>query len=236
MRAVVRLWGRGALKRKDDVPFSCPPKRREVRPAVVAGIVSVAAIVIAAVAFLLIGPLAPSASFEVAKGSDAAASSEAAEQEEAREQAEDTTIFVHVGGEVASPGLYEIAESARVNDAIVAAGGFTDEAQRDALNLARTLTDGEQVVVPSQVSGEGAAAASSQSEGSSASASGGKVNINTASADALDSLPGVGKSTAEKIVADRDANGPFKTTEDLKRVAGIGDKKYAQLADLITVG
>ena len=64
----------------------------------------------------------------------------------------------------------------------------------------------------------------------------GKVNINTASAAQLDTLPGVGASTAEKIVADREANGPFKTVEDLKRVSGIGDKKFAALADAICVG
>ena len=65
---------------------------------------------------------------------------------------------------------------------------------------------------------------------------GGKVNINTASAEQLDTLPGVGESTAQKIIADREANGPFSSPEDLKRVSGIGDKKYAELADLITVG
>ncbi|MBX9034741.1 ComEA family DNA-binding protein [Gordonibacter massiliensis (ex Traore et al. 2017)] len=136
---------------------------------------------------------------------------------------------VHVGGAVSAPGVYDLAEGARVLDAIEAAGGFADGAARDALNLARAVSDGEQVVVPSEA--DAAAAA----QGSSA-AVGGKININTASAAELDALPGVGASTAEKIVADREANGPFKTAEDLKRVSGIGDKKFAALADAICVG
>ncbi|MFR9170171.1 MAG: ComEA family DNA-binding protein, partial [Gordonibacter urolithinfaciens] len=100
------------------------------------------------------------------------------------------------------------------------------------------------VVVPSEadIAAQEAASAGvggvSAGAGASAPTGGasGKVNINTASATQLDTLPGVGASTAEKIVADREANGPFKTVEDLKRVSGIGDKKFAALADAICVG
>ena len=144
------------------------------------------------------------------------------------------TIAVHVSGAVAAPGVYELEEGARVADAVELAGGFLEGAAENALNLARVLNDGEQVVVPTA---EEHAAQQSAAEASGGAAGvGGKVNINTASAEQLDTLPGVGESTAQKIIADREANGPFSSPEDLKRVSGIGDKKYAELADLITVG
>lgn len=159
-------------------------------------------------------------------------------------QAAPAPLRVHVGGAVAAPGVYDLAEGARVLDAVEAAGGFAEGAARDALNLARAVSDGEQVVVPSEADIAAQEAASAGAGGASAGAgasaaaggAGGKVNINTASAAQLDTLPGVGVSTAEKIVADREANGPFKTIEDLKRVSGIGDKKFAALADAICVG
>ena len=164
---------------------------------------------------------------EKAGGADA----EEAAPDQPQEQAQ--TIVVHVGGSVLAPGVYELAESARVQDAIEAAGGFGEQAATDALNLAHVLADGERVVVPTQSEVEGAVAAPG---GAATAPGGGKVNINAASAAELDALPGIGMSTAEKIVADRQANGPFATIEDLKRVSGIGDKKYAALADSICVG
>ena len=81
----------------------------------------------------------------------------------------------------------------------------------------------------------GQAQEGSASSGGGQAGSGQKVNINSATAEQLDTLPGVGESTAEKIIADREANGPFSSIEDLKRVSGIGDRKYAELADLICV-
>lgn len=149
------------------------------------------------------------------------------------------TVVVHVGGAVADPGVRELAEGSRVQDAVDASGGFAEGAASDALNLARVLSDGEQVVVPTLEESAGAQGADAGAAGagaSSGSAAGGRVNINRATAAELDTLPGVGPSTAEKIVADREANGPFATTEDLKRVSGIGDKKYEELADLVCVG
>ncbi|OUO91521.1 competence protein ComEA [Gordonibacter sp. An230] len=149
------------------------------------------------------------------------------------------TVVVHVGGAVAEPGVRELAEGSRVQDAVEASGGFAEGAASDALNLARVLADGEQVVVPTleEVAGSQDGGSSTTEAGSSpGAASGGKVNINRASVAELDELPGVGPSTAEKIVADREANGPFSTIEDLKRVSGIGDKKYEDLADLVCVG
>lgn len=147
-------------------------------------------------------------------------------------------IVVHVGGAVVEPGVRELEEGARVQDAVDAAGGFAEGAARDELNLARVLVDGEQIVVPSLEEADAAAGAAPDGGvgATGASSAGGKVNLNRATAAELDALPGVGPSTAEKIVADREANGPFRTVEDLKRVSGIGDKKFADLADLVCVG
>lgn len=141
------------------------------------------------------------------------------------------TIFVHVSGCVANPGLYELSESSRVADAIEAAGGLLPEAQPDAVNLARALFDGEQVIVPS-LQQEGGGVQSFES----GAVSPGKININTATAEELDGITGVGPSTAEKIVADREENGPYLAIEDLKRVSGIGDKKFESMRDEICVG
>lgn len=145
-------------------------------------------------------------------------------------------VVVHVGGAVVEPGVYEVPEGSRLRDAIAAAGGFSDDAARDALNLARLLCDGEQVLVPTQEEYVNATAFSPQTKPWDTNAAQGKININTASAAELDTLPGIGLSTAEKIIANRTAQGLFTSPEDLKRVPGIGEKKYAALADLICTG
>lgn len=206
---------------------------------VLVGICAVIVIGIAIAGYSLLGGLS-SDSFSVGVGDDGATVEieglelmDAAEAEDAGGQVT-PTIAVHVSGAVAAPGVYELEEGARVADAVELAGGFLEGAAENALNLARVLNDGEQVVVPTAEE-HAAQQAAVESAGGTASL-GGKVNINTASAEQLDTLPGVGESTAQKIIADREANGPFSSPEDLKRVSGIGDKKYAELADLITVG
>ena len=148
------------------------------------------------------------------------------------------------GSAIAKPGNFLAPIGTAYSDLVEAAGGFAEGAARDALNLARAVSDGEQVVVPSEadiaaqeaVSAGAGGAAAGAGASAAAGGAGGKVNINTASAAQLDTLPGEGDSTAEKIVADREANAPNKTVEDLKRVSGIGDKKFAALADAICVG
>ncbi len=161
------------------------------------------------------------------------------EQEQASAPA---SVFVHVAGAVHAQGLYELAGGSRVQQAIDAAGGFTEDAASDALNLARVLTDGEQIVVPRVASAQeasetdGSATTEVQSGQAEGAVVGGKVNINTATADQLQTLKGVGPAMAQRIIDDRMANGPFKTIEDLKRVSGIGDKKFASLSDAICVG
>lgn len=173
---------------------------------------------------------------------DEAIESGAAVDASATKEVPPVRICVFVSGEVAHPAIYYLDEGSRVADAVAAAGGFTGEAATDALNLARTLVDGEQIAVPAQGSAETAVAAPvvgstgvAAPAASGAQANGGRVNINTADAATLQTLNGVGEATAKKIVADREANGPFKTIEDLKRVSGIGDKKFESLRDNICV-
>lgn len=139
------------------------------------------------------------------------------------EEPQPSTVFIHVSGAVGAPGLVELPEGSRVADAIEAAGGFAEGADSASVNLARVVADGEQVAIGS------CAAAGVPATGS------GKVRINSATEAELQSLPGVGEATAAKIVADRKANGPFASLEDLMRVSGIGQKKYEALADLIAL-
>ena len=165
---------------------------------------------------------------------------EAAQEGTEASTSQPARLSVHVVGEVANPGLYEVDAGSRVQAAIDAAGGFTNDANQGSVNLAREIVDGEQIVVASKSASAGsagsAATASSGASGAgSSSAPGGLVNINTADIAGLSSLSGIGEATAKKIIADREKNGPFKTTKDITRVSGIGDKKYEAIKDSITV-
>jgi len=132
-------------------------------------------------------------------------------------------IVVDVAGAVRRPGLYRLAQGTRIADALALAGGATRKADVTLVNLAAPLADGEQVVVPVR----GAAAAAS---GSSPTA---PVDLNSASAEQLDALPGIGPATAAKIVAFRQEHGPFHTVDDLDAVPGIGPSRIDQLKGLV---
>lgn len=146
-------------------------------------------------------------------------------------------VFVHIDGAVVAPGVYEMTGSLpRVNDAVMAAGGLAGDADTSALNLAAVLSDGEKIYVPRQgevVAGQASSGAASGSDVGASSS--GVTNINTATAEELDSLPGIGPSTAAAIVEDRERNGPFASPEDLMRVSGIGEGKFSKLKDQIRV-
>lgn len=146
-------------------------------------------------------------------------------------------IIVHVTGAVPRPGVYALGQGSRVQDAISAAGGFLADAEKSGINLARALEDGEQLEIPYA---EGASPVigteipplvltepSSNSE---------LININTASQAELETLPGIGQTTAQRIIEYREQNGPFVNTEDIINVAGIGSGTYERIKDLITVG
>lgn len=146
-------------------------------------------------------------------------------------------IIVHVTGAVPRPGVYALGQGSRVQDAISAAGGFLADAEKSGINLARALEDGEQLVIPYA---EGASPVIGTeipplvlTEPSSGSE---LININTASQAELETLPGIGATTAQRIIEYREQNGPFVSTEDIINVAGIGSGTYERIKDLITVG
>lgn len=142
-----------------------------------------------------------------------------------------TQIQVHIAGEVKKPGVYKMESGSRIIDGINAAGGFTEKANQASLNLAKTLDDGEQIVVESIEK----STSTSNTQNPDNGTNNGKININTADATQLQSLSGVGPSTAQKIIDYRNANGKFKTIEDIKKVSGIGEKTFAKFADKICV-
>jgi competence protein ComEA len=137
-------------------------------------------------------------------------------------------LLVHVVGAVRSPGLYELDEGSRIDDAIAAAGGPRPKAALDLVNLASPVADGQQVVVP--VRGK---AAVSAGVGDAAGAPAERVHLNTATLEDLDSLPGIGPITAQKILDYRTEHGAFSSVEELDAVPGIGPTRLAELVELV---
>ncbi len=160
-------------------------------------------------------------------------------------------LRVFVSGAVRAPAVYELPHGGIVQQAIEQAGGFTAEADTAVVNLALPLQDGMQIYVPTMaetveevqavitspaVRLEGVELDAGGVENTAVEQDGGVVNINTADVAQLDTLPGIGPSTAEKIVEYRDANGPFATIDDIMNVSGIGPAKFEQIQAYITVG
>jgi competence protein ComEA len=140
-------------------------------------------------------------------------------------------ITVYVSGKVNRAGLYTLPSGSRVNDAIQAAGGFSDDANTGLLNLAELLVDGEQIDVPEITTTsitEGGVGLSNPSLT--------LVDINTASVEQLDTLPEIGPKTAQNIIDYRNANGPFARIENIMDVTGIGQVTFDKIKDLITIG
>ena len=150
--------------------------------------------------------------------------------------AEPVEVVVHVAGAVAAPGVHRLAEGARVVDAITAAGGLTQSADGARINLAAPLADGERVYVPA-VGEEPPPVVGPVGTGGAVSgaAAVGPVNLNTADAEALDALPGVGPTTAAAIIEHRERSGGFTSVDQLLDVRGIGEAKLEQLRPLVTV-
>ncbi len=153
-------------------------------------------------------------------------------------------IRVYVNGQVAAPAVYTLPADSIVEEAILAAGGFTSEANTVVVNLAQPLRNGDQIYVPSQDENVPAFITivstplplEDRSNIGETIGSNELVNINTAGIDQLDGLPGIGPATANKILDYRQEHGLFKTKEEIMEVSGIGDAKFAQIKDLITVG
>ncbi|WP_155374963.1 ComEA family DNA-binding protein [Catellatospora vulcania] len=140
-----------------------------------------------------------------------------------------TLLVVAVTGRVRKPGLVMLPAGARVADAVEAAGGVLPDTDLSAVNLARKVTDGELIAigVPGVAAADGPAAGTGPGAG--------PVNLNTATLAQLDALPGVGPVLAQRILDHRARHGDFRSVGDLRQVEGIGESKYAQLKDLVTV-
>lgn len=128
--------------------------------------------------------------------------------------------FVHISGEVVHPGVYSVDVGVRLFEVVEMAGGFTKDADHSSVNLARVVVDGEQVLITS---------------GSSSEETDSLIHLNRASAAELDALPGIGPTLSQRIVDWREANGSFKSVEDLRNVAGIGDRLFAGIRTLVVL-
>ena len=154
-------------------------------------------------------------------------------------------IEIHMIGEVNKPGVVKLEKGSRIIDAIEEAGGYTENADLSKINLAYILDDGIQVSVPNFNSGENETLIRSDAgddvissmEGTGGNNSNGslKVNLNTATKEKLETLPGIGSSTATRIIEYRNTNGDFSSIEEIKNVSGIGDAKYENLKNYIYV-
>jgi competence protein ComEA len=145
-------------------------------------------------------------------------------------------IAVHVIGAVPHPGLYEFQKGARIQDAIDAAGGLLASSDPKSINLAALLEDGQKLDIPYKEGQQPVETPGVNLPGETPTPSSEDlININTASLEELDSLPGIGPTTAQKIIDYRDANGPFGQIEDIMNVSGIGPATFEELKDLITV-
>lgn len=152
-------------------------------------------------------------------------------------------MIVHIVGAIKNPGVYQLEEKDRVINAIEIAGGATEDANLDAINLAAFIHDGQKIIVPFIISQDpdkqdkNIVFAPNESPYSAANSfnSSNKININIVNANALQSLPGIGPVLSEKIIACRNQNGSFETIDDIKEVSGIGEKKFEGIKDLICV-
>ena len=152
-------------------------------------------------------------------------------------EAMDPAFVVHVCGEVVNPGIYELPAGSRIYEAVKAAGGFTENAAEESVNLASPIEDGVQIRIYSKDEAETLAAGAAPFDGFEASGEGKEpvVNLNTATKEELMTLSGIGESRAEDIIRYREENGGFQNIEDIMKVSGIKDAAFQKIKDRITV-
>jgi len=143
-------------------------------------------------------------------------------------------VVVYISGAVRRPDVYQLPPGARVKDLVLAAGGLTEDAAVDRINLAEHVADAQHIHIPHL--DEAAPAPETENDGTPQASAGALLNINTANAADLDGLPGIGPSIAQRIIEYRTANGPFQSVEDLQKVKGIGPALFTKIAPLISVG
>lgn len=156
--------------------------------------------------------------------------------EERSEEVEEKMLILHIDGEVKNPGVVEVKDGARIINVIEAAGGVTEEADLNKINLAYVVSDGQKIHIPSKNDDENTHVYDGAGENIIDNIkTNSLVNINTATQTELEALNGIGPSTALKIIEYRKKNGKFKTIEEIKEVSGIGTSKYELIKDKICI-
>lgn len=172
------------------------------------------------------------------------ASEEVQEPAQISGASEETTVYVQVTGAVKYPGVYELPEGSRVFEAIEKAGGMTDDARAESINQALEVSDGQLIVLYTQQEWQQMQAgtmngsedlAAAQDVLSESAADDGRININTASAEQLCTISGIGESRAQSIITYREQNGAFESIEEIKKVSGIKDGLFQKIKDKIKV-
>ncbi|SEM30569.1 competence protein ComEA [Mesobacillus persicus] len=148
---------------------------------------------------------------------------------------EPTILMVDIKGEILNPGVYEVHDGDRIINLIEKAGGLTKDADSIGVNFALKLSDEMAVYIPKKGESTEAVGGMTINAGSNSEAGGSKVNLNSATASDLETLPGIGPAKSAAILEYRETNGSFKSIEDLKSISGIGEKTYEKLSSLITV-
>lgn len=235
-RVVPGVVGEWSRRLADQTPPGLRAVRVRVGPRAVAGAVLLGLLVAAGLGFAAWrswpdpvaqqGEVLPARTAPVAAGTPLGTPSSST-------TASSASVVVHVAGRVLRPGVVTLSAGSRVADALTAAGGPAEGADLDALNLARVLQDGEQVLVPAP--GQPGTVAAPVPAGGSSGAPGARVDLNSATAADLDALPGVGEVLAGRIVSWREENGRFTSVDDLGEVQGIGPKVLEGLRDLVSV-
>ena len=193
-------------------------------------IVAVPVLVIAAVLFFWLN--SSSDEIKIDEGNSSAIEEDGVSQQEVNST--QSHLYVDIGGEVMKPGVYEVSDGTRLFEVIDKAGGLTEDADIDGINRAETVQDGQKIMIGRH--GENPDENRDSYSANNVTDSGeGKVNINTADAAALQTIPGIGPSKADRIIEYRESEGKFNEIDDIKNISGIGNKTFESIKEYITV-